>query len=78
MKTPLTAAAAIALVTASVCAASAYPVGSMVVPCAYPHGWNSTDASREVRGVPKGIDHRCVVSDRYDRFHPYATSDWSN
>ena len=37
------------------------------VPCLYPHGWNSTDASREVWGVPPDSDHRCLVE--YGRDH---------
>jgi hypothetical protein len=46
-------------------AASAYPA-RIVAPCQYPHGWNSTDAGREVGGVPNGSDHRCVIeTDRY-------------
>jgi hypothetical protein len=31
----------------------------VLVPCAYPHGWNSTDAHRELAGIPKGRDHQC-------------------
>jgi hypothetical protein len=46
-------------------AASAYPA-RIIVPCQYPHGWNSTDASREVWGVPLDRDHRCVIeTNRY-------------
>jgi hypothetical protein len=44
--------------------AAAAPVSSqaairVLVPCAYPHGWNSTDAHRELAGIPKGRDHQC-------------------
>jgi hypothetical protein len=30
-------------------------------PCAFPHGWNSTDASRQLYGIPNGLDHQCLV-----------------
>ena len=57
--------AASALLVGFAGAASAYPA-RIVVPCQYPHGWNSTDASREVWGVPNGRDHRCVIeTNRY-------------
>ena len=46
--------------------AFAYPV--RVAPCEFPHGWNSTDASRAIRGVPPGRDHRCIVG--YGRYRP--------
>jgi hypothetical protein len=32
-----------------------------LVPCKYPQGWNSTDASRDVNGTPAGFDHQCIV-----------------
>jgi hypothetical protein len=63
--------AATALVLGFVSAAAAYPAG-VVVPCQYPHGWNSTDASRAVRGVPNGRDHQCLVT--YDQYR--ANSGW--
>jgi hypothetical protein len=57
--------AASALLVSFVGAASAYPA-RIIVPCQYPHGWNSTDASREVWGVPLDRDHRCVIeTNRY-------------
>jgi hypothetical protein len=33
---------------------------SILVPCKYPHGWNSTDAARDVNGTPTGYDHQCA------------------
>lgn len=57
--------AASALLIGATSAASAYPA-RIWVPCQYPHGWNSTDASREVWGVPNGMNHRCLVdANRY-------------
>ncbi len=46
--------------------ASAYPV-RIIVPCQYPHGWNSTDAGRAVNGVPNGRDHRCLIEANHYR-----------
>jgi hypothetical protein len=60
-----------ALVVGFASAAAAYPT-RVVVPCQYPHGWNSTDASRAVRGVPNGYDHQCLVT--YDQYR--ANSGW--
>ena len=34
---------------------------ALVVPCKYPLGWSSTDASRDVSGTPPGYDHECIV-----------------
>ena len=39
----------------------------MLVPCNYPHGWNSGDASRELQGTPNGDRHQCVVSRSVER-----------
>ncbi|HLW91829.1 MAG TPA: hypothetical protein VKS78_11080 [Roseiarcus sp.] len=55
-------AAALLIATAALAgAASAQTPRRVLVPCSYPHGWNSTDASRELRGTPNGLDHQCVV-----------------
>jgi hypothetical protein len=40
-------------------ASAASPV--VTVPCDFPHGWNSTDASRVVNGIPDGDSHQCPV-----------------
>jgi hypothetical protein len=39
----------------------AQPAGPLIIPCKYPHGWTSTDAGRDVGGVPPGYGHECVV-----------------
>jgi hypothetical protein len=57
----------------SVGVASAYPT-RVLVPCQYPHGWNSTDASRELRGIPNGMDHQCLVD--YDRYRVHPGWSW--
>lgn len=62
---PLAVLAASGLLVGFAGAASAYPA-RIIVPCQYPNGWNSTDASRAVRGIPNGRDHRCVVD--YNRY----------
>src|SRR5579862_4661859 len=41
--------------------ARAQPTTPVLIPCKYPKGWNSTDASRDVNGTPDGYDHQCVV-----------------
>jgi hypothetical protein len=41
--------------------ALAQPATPLLVPCKYPHGWNSTDAGRDVSGTPPGYEHQCVV-----------------
>jgi hypothetical protein len=41
--------------------ASAQQAATIWVPCKYPHGWTSTDASRDVNGTPPGYDHLCAV-----------------
>ncbi len=41
--------------------ALAQPPTSLIVPCQYPHGWDSTDAGRDVSGTPPGYDHECIV-----------------
>ena len=65
--------AASALLVSFAGAASAYPA-RIVVPCQYPHGWNSTDASRDVWGVPNGREHQCVVE--YNPYRPYPGWSW--
>lgn len=35
------------------------PAVRVVQRCAYPNGWNVTDFSRDVNGIPAGIDHVC-------------------
>lgn len=35
------------------------PVVSVIRRCQYPDGWNVTDFSRDVNGIPAGIDHTC-------------------
>jgi len=65
--------AASTLVVGFVGVAAAQPV-RVLVPCQYPHGWNSTDASRELRGIPNGADHQCLVA--YDRYRPNSGWRW--
>ena len=35
------------------------PVVHVIQRCAYPNGWNSGDFSRDLNGIPLGIDHTC-------------------
>ena len=35
------------------------PTVSVVQRCQYPDGWNITDLSRDLNGIPNGIDHTC-------------------
>ncbi len=61
------AAAALAqgITLASSAVASAKPVAAprdyVAVACEYPHGWNYTDAYRDINGTPAGADHACLV-----------------
>jgi hypothetical protein len=43
-----------------VSSARASAQSTILVPCKYPHGWNSTDAARDVNGTPAGYDHQCL------------------
>ncbi|HLW91828.1 MAG TPA: hypothetical protein VKS78_11075 [Roseiarcus sp.] len=66
MKTSLRSHISVLALTAVASAALASAAFSQtprraLVPCNYPHGWNSTDASRELWGVPNGMNHQCVV-----------------
>lgn len=35
------------------------PAVQVVRRCQYPDGWNLTDFSRDLNGIPAGIDHTC-------------------
>lgn len=35
------------------------PAVRVVQHCQYPDGWNVTDFSRDVNGIPNGLDHIC-------------------
>ena len=35
------------------------PVVTVTRRCQYPNGWNVTDFSRDVNGIPSGLDHTC-------------------
>ena len=37
------------------------PVVTVTRRCQYPDGWNVTDLSRDVNGIPAGVDHACPV-----------------
>ncbi len=37
------------------------PAVRVVEHCQYPDGWNVTDFSRDVNGIPNGTDHACPV-----------------
>lgn len=37
----------------------AAPAVRVVHRCAYPNGWNVTDFSRDVNGIPASLDHTC-------------------
>lgn len=52
--------------------ASAQTPAQIWVPCNYPNGWNSTDAHRELAGIPNGVHHQCLVESRaaYDVHRP--------
>jgi hypothetical protein len=60
----MTALVVVMIDEASSSKASAQPATSLAIPCKYPHGWSSTDASRDVGGIPPGYDHQCLVEYR--------------
>ncbi len=35
------------------------PPVRVVARCLFPNGWNVTDFSRSINGIPPGIDHKC-------------------
>ena len=35
------------------------PPVRVVARCLFPNGWNVTDFSRSINGIPPGIDHQC-------------------
>ena len=35
------------------------PAVRVIARCLYPQGWNVTDFSRDVNGIPPGINHQC-------------------
>ena len=37
------------------------PTVRVVRRCQYPDGWNVTDFSRDVNGIPNGLDHTCPI-----------------
>ena len=37
------------------------PTVAVVQTCQYPDGWNVTDLSRDLNGIPGGIEHTCPV-----------------
>jgi hypothetical protein len=45
-------------------ASTVSPSAQTLVPCNFPNGWNSTDAHRELAGIPNGPRHRCLVERR--------------
>jgi hypothetical protein len=51
--------AGLVIMTAATAPVPSQAAMRVLVPCAYPHGWNSTDAHRELAGIPKGRDHQC-------------------
>ena len=40
------------------------PGVAVVQRCQYPDGWNVTDFSRDVNGIPNGIEHTCPIPAR--------------
>ena len=38
------------------------PAVTVVQRCQYPDGWNITDLSRDLNGIPNGVDHTCPAS----------------
>jgi hypothetical protein len=46
-------------------AAASQVTPTILIPCKYPDGWTSTDATRDVNGIPPGFDHQCLVE-----YHP--------
>ena len=40
------------------------PAVRVVERCLYPNGWNVTDFSRDVNGIPPDIDHTCPATGR--------------
>jgi hypothetical protein len=44
--------------------ASSQQARTILIPCKYPHGWTSTDASRDVSGTPSGYEHQCAFQYR--------------
>jgi hypothetical protein len=41
--------------------------------CSFPHGWNSTDAAREVEGIPNGMNHQCLVATQHVHRYEYLS-----
>jgi hypothetical protein len=73
MKTSLRTLALTAVASAAFASAAfSQTPRRVLVPCNYPHGWNSTDASREVWGVPNGFDHQYLVEYRSDGSRVYV------
>ena len=35
------------------------PAVRVVAHCLFPNGWNVTDFSRSINGIPAGVDHQC-------------------
>ena len=35
------------------------PAVRVVTRCLYPDGWNVTDFSRDINGIPPGVNHQC-------------------
>ena len=40
------------------------PAVRVVERCLYPNGWNVTDFSRDINGIPPGVDHTCPATRR--------------
>lgn len=56
--------AALAMLIGLSSATFAQAPAKILVPCYYPNGWNSTDAHRELAGIPNGMHHQCLVERR--------------
>ena len=41
------------------------PAVRVVERCLYPNGWNVTDFSRDVNGIPPDVDHTCPATRRF-------------
>lgn len=57
------------------CSTASAASPAVTVPCDFPNGWNSTDESREVNGIPDGYNHQCLVG-RGERIRGGRSSSW--
>jgi hypothetical protein len=64
------------IVILTACSTASAASQTVAVPCDFPHGWNSTDESREVNGIPDGYDHQCLIGSG-ERIREGRSSSWT-